>query len=219
MTSFRTTTLLLAGAAIAATLLAGCTSTVSVDPTPTSSSTSDGTATAVPSPTESAVGADPAEWTIDFAGVGPLTIGGSPAEELPETAPAYTADDSGTCPNPATSILQSGANPTIWVQASDEGAGDIFLIAVGGDLPENARADGSPQTTEGVGIGSTFAQTQAAYPAGTVESDPQGDPTRLVVDGEGPTGEPRHLVFDFSGDQVQTILVQASPDVVNEFCG
>ncbi|MDN3494629.1 hypothetical protein QL996_01700 [Planococcus sp. APC 4015] len=203
--------------AIALALLTGCASTPSATPT-TPAATSPSASAPTPTPTTGAAGAEPAEWIIDFEGVGPLTIGGSSAAELPETAPAYTVDASGTCPNPATSILQSASNPTIWVQASGEGADDIALIAVGGDLPENGRADGSPRTTEGVGIGSPLAETEAAYPAGTVENDPQGDLMRFVVNGEGPTGEPRYLVFDFYDDVVQTILIQTSSDVVNDFC-
>lgn len=204
--------------AVAVALLTGCASAPTVTPT-TPVATPPSASAPAPTPTEDEPGADPAGWVIDFEGVGPLTIGGSSADELPETAPAYTVDASGICPNPATSILQSASNPTIWVQASGEGADDIFLIAVGGDLPEHARADGSPRTAEGVGVGSTRADVEAAHPAGTVETDPQGDLMRFVVDGEGPTGEPRYLVFDFSDDVVQTILVQTSPDVVSEFCG
>lgn len=200
--------------------LAGCASGTpsTAYPSPSASSTtpleSDST-----SPAEM-VSADPADWTITFDGVGPLTLQGSLAEQVPLTGPGYAAASPDSCPNPAMTILTSKSNPTIWLEASADAPDSIRLIAVGGDVPGDQREIGSSKTQEGISVGTSLAKLLGAYPTGQLEKDSQSKPDRLVVAGTRTSGARGYLIFDlFDGATVQTILVQTNSDPVHEFCG
>jgi len=162
---------------------------------------------------------DPADWVISFRGAGPFDLGGSLAAEVAAAAPAYEMVPAGSCPNPTTSILRSEANPTIWLQSTAEGSDEVALIAVGGDVLDDARTSGSPRTEEGIGVGSSLDEVRAAYPAGSLEETAESEPSRFLVDGTAASGGARYLVFGFYGDIVQTIFVQTNSEVVSEFCG
>ena len=198
--------------------LAGCAPLTS--PVRTSEASTSTPESTTPTPTPSApMSTKPADWVITFDGVGPLTLGGSLAAELPATAPAYEVAAADDCPNPTTSILKAESNPTIWLQSTGEGSDEIGLIAIGGDVPDDARMSGSPRTEKGVKVGSSLNELLAAYPTGTREGTPESPPFRFLVKGADASQEDRYLVFTIDKDVVQTILVQTHPGVVHEFCG
>ncbi|MFE1644647.1 hypothetical protein ACFM35_03600 [Microbacterium sp. P01] len=208
------------GLLLVAGVLAGCATPSTAGTTPDASASGVPSITTTPTPapsaTATAVSADPAEWVISFDGVGPVVIGATPDAEAAAAAPVYTAEPPESCPNPATTILHSATNPTFWLKTTPDQPDVVSMIAVGGDLPDETRTAGSPRTAEGVGIGATRDAVVAAYPNGTTDDSL---PARVTIGGVDSTGVDRFLVFQFSEDIVQTILVQSDPAVVFEFCG
>ena len=200
-----------AGVLIVALALAGCASVASSSPVPEPSGSSRPSPSATPSATP--LSSDPVDWVITIDGVGPLTLGGSLTAEVPATAPAYTADADGTCPNPSISILKSDANPTIWIQAASEGSDEVAMIAVGGD----GSTTGWPHTAEGITVGSSLAQLQAAYPTGELEGEQYQQV--FVVAETSASGDDRYLLFELFEDVVFTIFVQTDPTHQYELCG
>ncbi|SIO09409.1 hypothetical protein [Agromyces cerinus] len=145
---------MLALAAIAVTVLAGCTGSpadagepstpvVTAEPSP------------APTPTPAPVEADPADpstWLIDADGIGPFELG-MPLDAAVALVPDYTVE---TCPNPAVRFLgsETASSPTIILVAADDGG--LAEVTLSGST--------QPATAGGIRVGSTVTEATSAYP-------------------------------------------------------
>ncbi|MGU3409475.1 hypothetical protein ACLBWP_05155 [Microbacterium sp. M1A1_1b] len=173
------------------------------------------TSTPTPTPTRRPFSAnDPTTWTISFDEVGPVALGGAVASELDDLEPAFTADPNSLCPNPDVYFYDNGAQQSLIVSAVD---GKVFGITVGGNEQPGQPLGTGPTTAQGLGVGSTLPQLQAAYP--DLERMPTtlayGLPEWTVSDGS------RHITFVLSSEDgpVKTVWVSTNPNPPYEYCG
>lgn len=177
--------------------------------------------TPTPTPTPTVVSSDPATWTIDFDGVGPFSLGGSVSAAKNRVGPAYTLRPAESCPNPAMSIFASPAHPTLWVAADVSGSDEIKSVFVGGDASIDVRADGSPQTDRGVGVGTPVAQLTTEYPSAVLDSNAHYGPV-YILDDPANASDPqrdRHVLFGTRDNVVTAVSVQSGTKYAAEFCG
>ncbi len=175
-----------------------------VDSTPTS------TPTSTPEPTATAGNPDdPDSWEIDFAGVGPLVLGGT-LDEAAAAMPGFTRSFQEACPSVAN--FTADGFPDIWV-GDPTGSGIIESVVVQKWGAPEAVASSSLRTEASIGIGSTLDDLTAAYPE---LSTTQGDygPHYGVSNGE------RWINFAVtSGGLVDTIVVDTTSEMAPEYCG
>lgn len=201
----------IAGAGVILLILSGCANATAAVPiaSPTASP-AESTSTPSPSPTPIAVESeDPAPWIIDFGSVGPLSIG----EDISDTAASMTGFTSTVyegCPS-VLSFEQPGF-PTI-VIPDRLGTGILEQIVLQGGADPSELAATSPETSAGIGIGSTLDELLAAYPDITIQEDPY-TPHYALPDGSG-----NWINFSMLEDVVNNIVVRASPVVAKEYCG
>lgn len=201
-----TLVLLLTATACAATPPAGSapesSDSASASPAPTATPTP----TSIPTPTQDP--SDPSTWLITTAGIGFAQLGDlddeaisaslSPAFEVSTRCEGLTAYDPA---DPASALQVFTA-----VSGSETPEHPGFFRAVGISAPDVAElgpVDGTPHTAAGIGLGSSLAELQAAYPSLETWEDPRGKTpgvTDFVV-----TDAAGNLVFAVKGDRVITI--------------
>ncbi|MDO9395906.1 MAG: hypothetical protein Q7T71_05135 [Herbiconiux sp.] len=177
--------------------------TATVPATPLATSTPDPAASATPTPDAGPAydPADPATWTIDFTGIGPVILG-RPLGELPTVVP-FSTDSCrpGVYLWPEIGLVASGS-------ATDE-AGPVTLALV------STRDDGpTPSTEAGIHIGSTIAELQAAYPE--LASQARFDDSLQYSITDGTTFI--HFV-DYGSGTLKSIDVSAAEMSPKEYCG
>ena len=178
-------------------------------PTPTP------TPTPIPTPGPSENPADPSTWLVTFAGIGPLKAG----TELSEVAAELSGFEQLAAPEEQCSAyvykLTSWSRATASGNATDhEHAVDVNVSWMGSaEAPRGADVARSPRTERGIGIGSTIAEVQAAYPD-LVQTRPGAVPTYGITDGT------RWILFRdlWAGGTVSTIQVGTADMIGNEVC-
>lgn len=196
--------------ALAVVLLAGCAPT-----TPALSDTAlpepEVSATQSPTPPAPAIDlADPSSWIIDFSGVGPLTIGGSLAEQR-QSMTAFTDSSGPECPVGMFDLIDS---PVIWVHPGNDDSIDVIALGVKVFRPQIGDVSaGSPKTAEGIGVGATVDALRAAYPT-LEETGSISAWTHFAV-----AGSPNWIVFSVLDGVVDAITVGPNSVPPSEFCG
>lgn len=166
------------------------------------------------SPSPTSPGPESATWMVDLDGVGPIRVTESlaaAAEGL--LAAGYSIEEPEGCDSTAT-VFTSEHSPAIMLY-SDDGSDRISVIVVGGGAVTAQQQDGSPRTIDGIGIGSTLAQLQSAFPDGEVEVD-FGD--RFVAAGATASGDVHYLSFLLVDGKVERYTVQLRPTRYWDFC-
>jgi hypothetical protein len=177
--------------------------------------------TPTPAATPSIDLSDPSSWIIGDGSVGPLKLDGSisaAAASMTAFAQAnsqgctVTKYDLGSQPPPPLTVPKG---VSIWLapnaQASDQIG--IILVWYSGNYDSTLVAT-SPKTAQGIGIGSAFAQLQAAYP-GMTETTSGGSPVYSVQRG----GSWINFQLSDPGGPVMYIWVMNSPYAPTEVCG
>ncbi|QKS15514.1 hypothetical protein HUN59_04145 [Curtobacterium sp. Csp2] len=149
---------------------------------------------------------DPRTWTISGSEVGPVALGGAVAAETDDLSTAFT--DDGNCPNPNVSWWSADGRTPIIVVGQD---GVVTGIAVGDFSADRP----GPTTAEGLGVGSTLAELQAAYPDLTQVTGSDETPAWTIV------RQGRHITFSMRPDTTVTGSVWVSDKATepSEFCG
>lgn len=195
-------------AALLLTTIAACTSIPDAGrqvTTPTASSSP-----ASPSPTPSD-GADPTGWAIDANGIGPLQLGMTLSEATAAVASVASPVSSGdVCPNTAIHFFGPAG-------ATTADAPLVLAFAVDGGLVGIADSARGPSTSAGVGVGSSLADVEHAYPGATSSMRAQVDPLRTV------SGDPGWISFETTADSptapVTLVHVVAGGPPPAEYCG
>lgn len=213
-------TALTAVAAVVVLAASGCaggepapTATVTVTapaPSPSDSPTADPEPAPAPSPDPAAYSVDDrGTWVIDYAGIGPFVVGSTLADieaDLPHPPE--------TC-RPGVDTYDFDGLGLTAVSGIDE-ADPSAPVAVVRLLSIDAVDPSAPQprTEAGIGLGSTVAELEAAYPElETAEGMGGSTVYRLAADS-------RYISFqDFGSGEIQIISVSDSMGVASEYCG
>ncbi len=172
----------------------------SAAPSATASSTASPTPTPTPTPTAEADAADPTTWTITFTSIGPATLGSDRAATR-ALFPTLTDDTDPLCVGDYTSLSTASVNLLLLggQNAPDSVAG---LQVSGDDLAV------SPLTEAGIGLGSSLAQLQAAYPGIEVSDTGSVSSQGSVTDGAG-----HWIAFALINGLVHNIQVASEADL------
>lgn len=169
-------------------------------PTATPTPTPTATPTPTPTPTSTMDPADPSTWTIGFDGVGPVTLGPTPAEQR-ATLPAFSDETEPICVDELATLTSPAGLRFTFVLAAD-GSGRTAAIEFGnlGTSGADDRAS-TPRTTQGIGVGSTLDELLTAYPGIAQTSSYNGSSfTYALTDGRG-----RWIAFMLINDVVTDI--------------
>lgn len=169
------------------------------------------------SPTSEADPTDPGLWLIDFDGIGPVTIGGSIADATPALA-EFAAAPSDTCPNPAVRLSTMAGGPALIYDLDADNPDTVGsyvsvsagpLSGFGGTLNDAA----TPRTAGGIGLGSSLADVNGAYPDAREIEYSEGYVYYVITD-----GSERYIQFTVIDGIVQWISSQTFPDPLYEIC-
>jgi hypothetical protein len=188
-------------------VLAGCVSAPgdAAPPTGSSSSTPTATPTPTPTPTETVVAEDPANpgtWIVDGNGVGPIDIG-MDVTLLPTYLPGLTHTECAL---------------SDWVRADGLSISPVTgfehdqVFGVRLRAPSSAVLPDAPRTAAGIGIGSTQAEVESAYPG-----------IALVDDGYLPPNYPvpldgRFVIILLESGAVIGFTVSDSDQLPGDYC-
>jgi hypothetical protein len=206
---------ILAPALSAIAVLVACTACAPSEPAPTETVTQTVVPTPSSTPTEEPIDlADPSSWTIDFAGVGPLTLGGSIAAERASMTAFVDDSDPAVC---TLAVFDGSAEnvPTIWAEPETDLDTTKELVVTGLGEPAPFVA-GSPTTEAGIGVGATEGELVAAYPEIVPTQGPGPDSTSYSL--AGGSGGYINFTVD-TAKLVESIAVSNSPDIPYEYCG
>lgn len=221
MISVRARAVALALAVAMAAGLAGCAGavadadTASTTPAQLPAPTVSRSVTPTPSPTPTVDAADPATWLVTFDGIGPMKAGVA-LDDVPGELAAFRQIGA---PEEQCAAYTYRLADTLKASAWG-GVGDhthAVHVGVGwtgsDDAPGAADIAQSPRTERGIGIGSTIAELQAAYPELAVTTAGAA-PTYGIGDGS------RWILFRdvWAGGTVSAIQVGTSTQITNEIC-
>ena len=176
---------------------------------PTPTSTAPTTVSPTSTPTTAPVdAADPADWVIDGAGIGPVRRGTA----VPAAAVLAPYDEvSAECPNPNVRRYQALADmPELMTVDGDDGT-PVEWVSVSAWTP-GGTAD-SPSTENGVRLGSELADLQSAYPGIELTKDYGG----TLFYGTPSAGG--WVVFTVQSGVVVAITSSPASTIPTEFCG
>ena len=193
-----------ASLAMTALLLAGC----SVQSPPETAPTSPVPSESAPAPTASSANPDDtASWTISYEGIGPVAWGQS-SDEARASLGDFTEKLVEQCPDLL--VFESETLPNVWLVLDGDGV-TIDQVVVTADSADAVSE--SPETAEGIGVGSTVDEVMAAYPDAEVAEEPVADTRYSITDGSG------WINVVVRGGVVHEIVVRDEAAVSYEVCG
>src|SRR5690606_12782794 len=152
---------------------------------------------------------DPATWTIDGAGIGPISLGGdfrATLDDLPEES--WTNDDN--CPWAAFWNAPDAGYGLHFAQGTEAADAPIGLVSV--SAPADAvDSDAGPRTDQGLGLGATKDEVRAQHPdAVEAEAAIGGGSFLSITADEGST-----VFFEYAADGAEafgvTVTTLAEP--------
>jgi hypothetical protein len=163
-----------------------------------------------PTPTPVADPTDPDLWLIDFDGIGPLKVGGSLEAMQPALTQFVDFTQYDFCP--WVGAFRADNTASLIIPTDYEDRDTVWLVAVNGWFGPHGDGYRTPRTSEGIGIGSTLAEVEAAYPQVPIVTS-MNSPFISYTDGSG-----RWIYILMQEDIVVEISVQETEMAPSEFC-
>jgi hypothetical protein len=191
-------------------------------PAPVATETAAPTPSATSSPTQEPVRpvapsvpevdrSDPAAWIIDFDGIGPVKVGDNLATARLSLNVYTDTTEAESCPGVA--MFTAIDAPALWLPLGVDGA-TISEVSVNDWADHGLDVARSPRTLEGIGIGSSRRDVEAAYPDLPLNDVEVLSPYYSYADGAG-----RFITIALRDETVVAITVQATPAPASEYCG
>lgn len=200
------------GATLMAVTLAGCaTAMTPMDDSPGPSSappTPVQTPTASETPTTTPDADDLSTWVVSETGMGPIELDVE-FEEARAEVPAWTVDDA--CSWTAFWNAPDGTL-TAYLAEDSEARDGVTTIDVAA-LTDGVAPSDAPRTAEGIGVGSTRAEVQEAYPDAIEQTATIGGATLLRVQ------DTIFFTFPEGSDAVSAVTVTSRDEPPYEVCG
>jgi len=202
---------MIAPAAAALLVLAGCVMDPGSPSDPNNGESSTPSATAMPTPSVAAEDPlDPSTWLISADGIGPARLGQPVAEIVARlTEFRVPADAASSCFNTAITYLAAPGGsvstaPLLLAANPDGTLGAVAFIAPG------------PHSASGIDVGSSLTDARAAYPTATDEKRATDTPNLLTV-----RGTPGWISYEYDGGPTQITQVQVITGGLppSEYCG